>query len=112
MAPDDYVETFTPPRVWHETQRKAGSELTFVEYSWDPDPNDTQIETVYVFFFQEGGALRVEVDRHVTGLFSIGTWERLLIESGFQPERIDYPYSENGSEAYLWICTATTQPLA
>ena len=106
-APDDYVETFTPPHVWHETQRKAGSDLTFVEYSWDPDPNDTQIETVYVFFFEEDGALRVEVDRHVTGLFSIGTWERLLMESGFEAERIDYPHSENGSEAYLWICTAT-----
>ena len=106
-APDDYVETYTPPRIWHQTQRKAGSELTFVEYSWDPDPNDTQVETVYVFFFHESGALRVEVDRHTTGLFPIATWERLLMESGFEPERTDYPYSENGSEAYLWICTAT-----
>ena len=110
VIPDDYVETFTPPRVWHETQRKAGNELTFVEYSWDPDPNDTQTETVYVFFIQEDGELRVEVDRHVTGLFPIGTWERLLTESGFEPERIDDPlseFSEEGKGRYLWICTAT-----
>lgn len=106
-APDDYVETFTPPDVWHETQRSGEAELTFVEYSWDPDPSDTRIETVYVFFFQENGALRVEVDRHTFGLFPVSTWERLLIESGFKAERIDYPHSENGSEAYLWICTAT-----
>ena len=40
-APDDYVETFIPPRVWHETRRANGEELTFVEYSTDMDPNDT-----------------------------------------------------------------------
>ena len=105
--PDDYVETFSSPRIWHQTQRKDDAELTFVEYSWDADPNDTQVETVYVYYIQEGGELRVEVDRHTTGLFPISTWERLLIECGFAPERIEYPYSEHDSATYLWICTAT-----
>ena len=105
-APDDYVETFVPPRVWYETRRANGAELTFVEYSTDTDPDDTQAETVYVFFFEQDGALRVEVDRHATGLFPISTWERLLIKSGFEPERIDYPYSEDGRLTYLWVCTA------
>lgn len=105
--PDDYVETFTPPRVWHETRRAGDSELTFVEYSWDPDPNDTQVETVYVFFFEQDGELRVEVDRHVVGLFPISTWERLLVESGFEPERVDYPHTDDDRPMYLWVCTAT-----
>ena len=107
VIPDDYSETFTPPRVWHQTQRVAGDELTFVEYSWDPDPNDTETETVYVFFIQENGELRVEVDRHTTGLFSIGTWERLLSEAGFEPERLDYPFADDDRPMYLWACTAT-----
>ena len=107
VIPDDYVETFTPPRVWHETQRVAGSELTFVEYSWDPDPTDTQTETVYVFFIQEDGELRVEVDRHATGLFPISTWGRLLSEAGFEPERVNYPFSDGDRPTYLWACTAT-----
>ena len=105
--PDDYVETFTAPRVWHETRRARDAEVTFVEYSWDPDPDDTQVETVYVFFFQENGKLRVEVDRHAVGLFPIGTWERLLTGSGFAPERVDYPHTDDGRPMYLWICTAT-----
>ena len=104
--PDDYVETFTPPQIAHETRRRGGAELTYVEYSTDPDPNDSAIETVYVFFFREDGALQVEVDRHTTGLFPIGTWERLLQESGFATERLDYPFSENGAATYLWVCTA------
>ena len=105
--PDDYVETFASPRVAHETRRLDGAELTYVEYSTDPDPNDTEIETVYVFFFRENGELRVEVDRHTTGLFPIRTWERLLVESGFEPERLDYPFSEHGAANYLWVCTAS-----
>lgn len=108
--PDDYVETFTSPRIAHETRRKDGAELTYVEYSTDPDPEDTEIETVYVFFFREDGALRVEVDRHTTGLFRVRTWERLLAESGFQPERLDYPFSEHGVATYLWVCTAADHP--
>ena len=55
-------------------------------------------------------ALRVEVDRHTTGLFPIRTWERLLEESGFAPERLDYPFSEHGEETYLWVCTASGDP--
>lgn len=106
-VPDDYAETFTPPRVWHETRHANGAELTFVEYSWDPDPNDTESETVYVFFIQEDGELRVEVDRHATGLFPINTWERLLCEAGFEPERHDYPHADDERPMYLWACTAT-----
>ena len=105
--PDDYAETFTPPEIAHETRRSGGAELTYVEYSTDRDPTDTEIETVYVFFFREAGALRVEVDRHTTGLFPLRTWERLLRDSGFAPERLDYPFSEYGAATYLWVCTAT-----
>ena len=112
VIPDDYVETFTPPRIAHETRRRDGAELTYVEYSADPDPTDTEIETVYVFFLRVGGALRVEVDRHITGLFPIGAWERLLTESGFAPERLDYPFSEHGAATCLWVCTATGDPRA
>lgn len=108
--PDDYVETFTSPRIAHETRRKDGAELTYIEYSTDPDPEDTEIETVYVFFFREDGALRVEVDRHTTGLFPVRTWERLLRGSGFQPERLDYPFGEHGVATYLWVCKAADHP--
>lgn len=110
VIPDDYVETFTAPRVAHETRRQDGAELTYVEYSTDPDPTDTEIETVYVFFFREDGRLRVEVDRHTTGLFPIRTWERLLSESGFEVDRLDYPFSEHGAATYLWLSTASGHP--
>ncbi len=103
-APDDYAETFESPTVFHETHRAGDTELTYVEYTTDSDPSDTEIETVYVFFINEGGELRVEVDRHVTGLFLISTWERLLNEAGFAVEKVDYPFSEHGRPTFLWVC--------
>ena len=105
VAPDDYVETFHPPHVEHQTIRHAGTELTYVEYSTDLDPTDTAIETTYVFFIRQNGKLQVEVDHHVTGLFPIAAWQRLLTEAGFDVDRVDYPVSEDGRELWLWVGT-------
>ena len=87
-APDDYTDTFAPPRVDYQTNRNA---------------NDTTIETTYVFFIKRGADLRIEVDNHTTGLFPIATWQRLLTESGFEVDRVDYPVSKNGWPMYLWV---------
>ena len=103
VAPDDYTETFDPPHVEHHTTRHADTELTYVEYSTDLDPTDTIIETTYVFFIKQNGKLQVEVDHHITGLFPIATWQRLLTEAGFEVERVDYPVSEDGREMWLWV---------
>ena len=102
-APDDDTDTFESPRVEYQTNRDADTELTYVEYSTDLDPNDTTIETTYVFFIKKGGELWVEVDNHTTGLFPIATWHRLLTESGFEVHRVDYPVSKDGRPMYLWV---------
>ncbi len=102
-APDDYTERLNPPRVEYQTNRNAGTELTYVEYSTDLDPNDTTIETTYAFFIKRGSDLRVEVDNHVTGLFPVSTWEPLLKNAGFGVDRVDYPVSKDGRGMWLWV---------
>ena len=87
----------------YQTNRDGESELSYVKYSTDLDPNDTAIETTYVFFIKRGGELRVELDTHVTGLFHVATWERLLTEAGFEVDRVDYPVSKDGRPMYLWV---------
>jgi SAM-dependent methyltransferase len=102
-APDYYVETFDGPYVSNNT-RKAGSvELTYVEYDTDPDPHDSTIDTVFVYFLTEDGKFRVELDRHVTGLFTIDTWQRLLGEAGFVTQRRPYPVTEDPRSDFLWV---------
>ena len=105
-APDWYTETFHGPYVFHDTSRNDKTELTHVEYAHDPDPSDTTIESVMVYFITEDGRLRVELDRHVTGLFSIETWDRLIQKSGFEVSRKPYPVSERTSSLVLWVGVA------
>ena len=104
VAPDHYTGTLTSPSVDDDTNSDGETTLTYVDYSIDLDPTDTTVETTYVFFIDQDGELRVEVDRHTTGLFPVATWERLLTEAGFAWERVDYPVSEDGTPMWLWVC--------
>ena len=44
-----------------------------MQYSNDPNTNGTTLEIVYVYFLTEGGKLQAELDRHIVGLFPLGT---------------------------------------
>ena len=106
VAPDHYADTFTSPYVGDETKSDGETTLTCVEYSVVLDPQDTTVETAYVYCIVRDGELRVEVDRHTTGLFTLATWERLLSEAGFDVERVEYPVGEGGEPPmYLWVGT-------
>jgi SAM-dependent methyltransferase len=85
-GPDYYLETFFGPRVEHFTRCDGARELTYVEYAYDPDPSDTTMEIIFTFFIREKGYLRVEHDRHVTGLFPRATWIKLMEKAGFEVE--------------------------
>ena len=70
-SPDYFREAFRPSQTVHGPRRRGGTELTYVEYVHDPDPDDTVVEAVYVYFIKTDGSLRVEVDRHLLGLFPL-----------------------------------------
>ena len=101
IAPEWYKETFLSIHASHESHSDGRIELTLFEYSHDPDPTDTTIETRFVYFIKEDGQLRVEQDVHVTGLFPLDTWLALLAESGFETELVQYPVHNDGHEAHL-----------
>jgi SAM-dependent methyltransferase len=103
MAPDDFRETFEGTSVSHSTHSDGKTELTCVEYGHDPDPGDTTTECIFLYFIREGGEVRIEQDRHVTGLFSLETWLGLMREAGFDAETTPYDVHEDGREAYLLL---------
>lgn len=97
-SPDHFAEDFRPPQVGHATHSDGRTELTYFEYAYDPDPADTAIETVMVCVVRSGGELRVELDRHVTGLFPRSTWRRLMDAAGFEAEA--HRFELGGSKPY------------
>jgi hypothetical protein len=91
FAPDFVRETFAPATDHGGTDR-GGRALRYLEWIWDPDPEDTEYVADYVFALREaGGELRIVHDRHVEGLFPQATWRRLLAETGFA-ERTPPPH--------------------
>lgn len=85
-APDHFAEAFNAPEIEHATHAEGNTEVTYLECAYDPDPADTTIETVMFFLIRTPGGLRIEHDRHVTGLFPRATWIRLLERAGFSSE--------------------------
>ena len=90
-APDHFAETFRGPAL--ETSRHSQGDLRvqYVEYAHDPDPEDTSIEVLMTFIVTKGRETRVELDRHVLGLFSRADWARLFARAGFRMETRAFP---------------------
>ena len=104
-VPDWFSETFTGTTVDYRIRRVEDMELTYIQYATDPDPSDSTVETVFVYVIKKGGRVQVETDRHVTGLFPLGTWHRLMAEAGFEVETRPYLVYDDGGEGYLLVGT-------
>lgn len=104
-APDWFRETFRGTSVLHWTSRTGDLELTAIEYLHDPDPSDTTIESIFFYMLQEHGNLRIEQDRHITGLFPMDTWTGLMEEAGFEVEVAAYLPNEGGYGGCLLVGT-------
>ena len=61
-----------------------GRGLRYMEWSWDPDPDDTEYITTYAFVVRHAdGRVEVEGDVHHNGVFPRATWLELLADAGF-----------------------------
>jgi len=87
------VALFVPDctrETWAASTRHGGHDgegraLRYLEWTWDPDPADSEYVVDMVYLLRESvGAIRVEHDRHHLGLFSRSAWLRLLKEAGFR----------------------------
>lgn len=84
FMPDDLRETFDPVTNHDGSDGPDGRGVRFLEWTHDPDPDDTEVVTEYVFCFrQPDGAIQVVHESHHTGLFTEDTWLRLLGAAGF-----------------------------
>jgi hypothetical protein len=97
FAPDCVKETFRAATD-HGGSDGDGRAIRYLEWCWDPDPNDSTYLVDYVYVLREGnGEPRVVHDRHIEGVFSRATWLRLLEETGFRAHEGPPRGSEPGS---------------
>ncbi len=103
FAPDEVRETFQPltRHGGHDGDERS---LRYLEWIWDPDPDDETYLTDYAYLLRdESGRMRVEHDRHTCGLFPRATWLRLLEEVGFQAQRREGIEDETGSDIFVGV---------
>lgn len=77
--------------------------MRYLEWVWDPDPNDTTYIVDYAFLLRDGLDTKVAHDRHVEGLFPRATWTSLLEKAGYQVESIARPIGE-GVTDQIFLC--------
>jgi SAM-dependent methyltransferase len=100
FAPDFVRENFRPSTDHGGHDGPAGS-LRYLEWTWDPDPADTTYLVDYAYLLRTpDGAMRVEHDRHVEGLFAHADWLRLLSTAGFDAGAVPFKHSGADRGAY------------
>ena len=79
--------------------------LRYLEWTWDPDPADTTYIVDYAYLLRDrDGAVHVEWDRHVEGLFPRADWLRWLSAAGFLPSVIPIEHSELAPGYEAFVC--------
>jgi hypothetical protein len=83
VLPDYVHETFEPGTDRGGHDGAGGRGLRYLEWTWDPDPEDDTYVVDYAFLLRDGdGSVRVEHDRHIEGLFSRAQWLEWFAAAG------------------------------
>lgn len=104
FVPDDTSESFVASSDHGGSDGADGSGARYLEWSWDPDPEDTWTQTEYVFVLREvDGSVEVVHETHRLGLFGCAGWLRLLSDAGFDPEAVTEVTSEDRPPRTLFV---------
>jgi hypothetical protein len=96
FVPDHTAETFEPVTDHGGSDGPDGRGARYLEWTTDPDPGDTWIQSEYAFLLRDrDGSVRVVHETHRTGLFSRAVWLGLMAGAGFHAEAITEKTSED-----------------
>lgn len=89
----DYVRETFEANTDHGGSDSENRSLRYLEWTYDPDPQDTTYTTDYVYLLREGlQPTRVEHDQHICGLFARADWLETLRTIGWTPQILRDPY--------------------
>lgn len=107
LVPDDVAETFRPGTE-HGGHDGDGRAARYLEWTHEPDPNDTVSPTDMVYLLRDGNEVSVVHERHMLGLFPTRVWLAALEAAGFRArfEAVEL----NGNETlHLFIGVAESE---
>jgi SAM-dependent methyltransferase len=106
FMPDATTETFLPSTDCGGTDGTDGRGVRYLEWCWDPDPDDTEVLTEYAFLLRSpGGEVRSVHETHRHGLFPRSVWLRLLAEAGFDARAVVEQTAEERPPRLLFVAS-------
>jgi hypothetical protein len=104
FMPDHVTETYQPGTSHGGIDAPDGRGVRYLEWSWDPDPRDTEIVTAFAFLLRTpDGEVEAVHEVHHTGRFPIDTWLTLLTDAGFRPEQAVEETSEDRTPRRVFL---------
>jgi len=104
FVPDATRETFEESADHGGTDGPDGRGVRYLEWSWDPDPDDSWTVTEYAFLLRDGGRPVDTVhETHRTGLFGRDDWLRLLAGAGFDPHMVQEETTEDRAPRDIFL---------
>lgn len=104
FVPDHTAETFEATTGHGGNDASDGRGVRFLEWTWDPSPNDGWAVTEYAFLLRDTkGDVRVVHESHRCGLFGREVWLRLIAEAGFEASAVAEDTSEDRRPRELFI---------
>jgi trans-aconitate methyltransferase len=103
FCPDHVRETFEESTD-HGGRNDGRRGLRYLEWTWDPDPSDTQHLTDFAYLLRdEDGHIEVVRDRHVCGLFAEAQWIEALREAGFEARGVPVTFTDEDREWIVFV---------
>ncbi|MGH2636227.1 MAG: class I SAM-dependent methyltransferase, partial [Actinomycetota bacterium] len=102
---DSVRETFEPATD-HGGHDGVDRALRYLEWTWDPDPDDTTVRMDLTYVLHEpDGSVHAELDEHLCGLFPRDTWLRLIEQAGFEVVAVALAHDERpiGAEGFVGV---------
>jgi ubiquinone/menaquinone biosynthesis C-methylase UbiE len=104
FAPDFIKETFKTS-TYHGGNDHENRSLRYLEWIWDPDPDDTTFVSDMVYLLREkNNKVRSVYERHTCGLFKKIEWLTIIEKAGFQSKVIPFQHRQVESGSMIIFC--------
>jgi SAM-dependent methyltransferase len=99
-------ERFKQNRTISSTHSRGKTQVTFIENSFDPNPDDDHFEMTFIYLVRDNSDLEIHTDSHIWGLFKMDTWRRLLETTGFDVQELKFAHSTFLEDEFLpmFVC--------
>jgi SAM-dependent methyltransferase len=103
---EENSERFKQNRTISSTHSRGDTQITFIENSYDPNPDDNHFEMTFIYLVRDKGNLEIHTDSHIWGLFKMETWRRLLKKAGFSVQELKFAHSTFLEDEFLpmFVC--------